>query len=246
MTAQTKNRSIILGVVFILMGVIFLLENLNILYFDFFDYFFNWKGILLIVGGVIILSNENKVPGYIMAGIAGFFILGDIFRYEFGMYWFSLHNFFWPVIIIGIGVLILTRRDKPSFVTRFGERTDTSDPEAKDYINQTAILGGGDVKFKTDNFRGGKVTAFMGGGNYDLSTCQLAEGSQEIDVFAMFGGVGFIVPSDWNVRIEVTSIFGGFTDSRKANQLSEATDPTRELVIRGTVLFGGGDIKNFV
>jgi hypothetical protein len=46
------------------------------------------------------------------------------------------------------------------------------------------------------------------------------------------------------VRNEITSIFGGFSDDRKPSP-DTPIDDKKELIIKGTVLFGGGDIKNF-
>ena len=61
----------------------------------------------------------------------------------------------------------------------------------------------------------------------------------------MFGGSTFIVPPDWNVRVEVTPLFGGFTDKRAAStQDTGVKDPRKELFITGFVMFGGGEVKN--
>lgn len=239
---KDTKRSLVLGIIFISVGALFLLENFRILPYDFFDYFFNWKGLLIVIGAVILTTKENKTPGYILMGIGGFFIISNFLSYEFGFYWFDIKKLFWPMVVIGIGVVILTRRNKTPESYEYDEKKNP----LTDYLNVTAILGGGDIKVNSRSFRGGNVTAFMGGGTYDLSSAELADGPQVIDVFAMFGGASFIIPSDWNVRIEVTPIFGGFTDSRRVNTATPDTDPTKELIIKGTVLFGGGELKNFV
>ena len=145
------------------------------------------------------------------------------------------------MIIIGIGVAIILRRNKSQELDY-----DEKKKQSTDHLNVTAVLGGGDIKVNSSNFRGGNVTAIMGGGNYDLSSAELAPGPQVIDVFALFGGASFIVPSDWTVRIEVTALFGGFSDSRKVNSTSPGVDPSKELVLKGMVIFGGGELKNFV
>ncbi|MCR9253121.1 MAG: cell wall-active antibiotics response protein, partial [bacterium] len=240
MSNTTNNRSVLAGVVLIALGGLFLLDNFRLLPLDILDHILSFWGIVATIGIVVISSSDNKTPGYIMLGIGSFFILSDILRYELGIRWIDAWEIFWPVAIIFIGVMILIRKDNI-----FSDKKKRNiDPSNRDMLNITAILGGGNVSVKSDNFQGGKVTAFMGGGDYDLSASQLAEGDQEIDVFCMFGGATFIVPSDWNVRLEVTSIFGGFSDSRKLQESNTGSD--RELVIRGTVIFGGGEIKNYV
>ncbi|MGB3468840.1 MAG: DUF5668 domain-containing protein [Cyclobacteriaceae bacterium] len=239
---KDSKRSLVLGVIFISLGAIFLFENLEILPFDFFDYFFNWKGILIIIGAVLLATKDNKTPGYIFIAVGTFFILSEFLAYEFGLYWFNVRKLFWPMVVIGIGIIILTRRSRTEETFDYDEKKNGS----TDFLNVTAILGGGDIKVNSQTFRGGNVTAIFGGGNYDLSSAELAPGPQVIDVFAMFGGATFIIPSDWNVRTEVTTIFGGFADKRRVNDAVPVTDPTKELIIKGTVLFGGGELKNFV
>ena len=60
----------------------------------------------------------------------------------------------------------------------------------------------------------------------------------------MFGGSTFIVPENWNVRVEVTSIFGGFADKRSL-AADTVIDNSRTLVIKGIIFFGGGEVKSF-
>ncbi|MEL7145715.1 MAG: DUF5668 domain-containing protein [Bacteroidota bacterium] len=245
MTTETNNnkRSLILGIIFIVVGGIFLLENFSLLPYDFFEYIFSWEAILILIGGVLVSTRENKVPGFILIGIGGLFLLEEFLQDVFRWYWFDAPDLIWPLAIIGIGVAIILRRNKSNDDNySYDEKKNSS----TDFLKATAILGGGDIKVNSTHFRGGDVTAIMGGGTYDLSSAELAEGPQVIDVFALFGGASFIVPSDWNVRIEVTPLFGGFSDSRKVNSNSPGVDPTKELVLKGTVIFGGGELKNFV
>jgi predicted membrane protein len=65
-----------------------------------------------------------------------------------------------------------------------------------------------------------------------------------IEITCIFGGTTIIVPDNWNVILDVTPILGGFSDSRKLRG-DVIRDNTRSLVIRGTVIFGGGEIKSY-
>lgn len=247
MAQQVKNRSAIIGALLIVFGSLFLLNNTNIIPDYIADYVLNWRGILIAVGVVLVTTDENKLPGVMLILIGGFFVLSNVMHEHFQIDFISW-RVFWPILIIVGGVMLILRRGNVGMFQK-GDDVDYEhvvDGDSSDMLDITAVLGGGDVTVQSSNFRGGKVTCFMGGGNYDLSTCQLARGPQVIDVFAMFGGASFIVPSDWKVRVEVTSLFGGFTDSRKRTNLTAAEDSDRELIIRGTVLFGGGEIKNYV
>lgn len=245
---SSNSRSGILGLILIALGALFLLDNLDLIPYEISYYLFNWKGIMIMIGAVFLSTKENKSPGIILMALGGFFIMSDVLSYEFDWHWYDTRKLFWPVLLIVIGLVILSRKSKSPIVSAHiitGTTTDEDVPKDSDHINITAVLGGGDVAVTSDNFRGGKVTTVMGGGTYDLSSCELAEGTQEIDILVLMGGANFIVPKDWNVRIEVTSIFGGYSDSRK-HTADVQTDTTKELLIKGTVLFGGGDVKNYV
>lgn len=251
-TKKTKtsgnSRSSALGLVLIGLGALFLLDNLNIIPYEVSYYLFNWKGILILIGAVFLTTKENKNPGIIMIAIGSFFIMSDVLSYEFNWHWYDTRKLFWPVLLIVLGLVILSRKSKSSLVGVHVLEVDEDGKEVPndgDHLNVTAALGGGDMSINSKNFKGGKVTTIMGGGTYDLSAAELAPGTQEIDVMILMGGANFIVPSGWNVRIEVTSIFGGFSDSRKLNPDSP-TDSTKELLIKGTVIFGGGEVKNYV
>jgi hypothetical protein len=52
-----------------------------------------------------------------------------------------------------------------------------------------------------------------------------------------------VVPSDWKVQLKMTSILGGFNDKRTF--IKESPDPSRILIIKGTAIFGGGEIKSY-
>ena len=51
-----------------------------------------------------------------------------------------------------------------------------------------------------------------------------------------------IVPSNWTVQSEAVTIFGGMEDKRT---VAEGENRDKLLLIKGTVLFGGIDIKSY-
>ena len=64
-----------------------------------------------------------------------------------------------------------------------------------------------------------------------------------IDMFTMFGGTKLIIPGNWQVKSEATSLFGGFTDKRHIKPDQVISD--KILLIKGVVIFGGVEIKNY-
>lgn len=77
-----------------------------------------------------------------------------------------------------------------------------------------------------------------------MSRASLAPGRQNLEVIMIFGGSKFIIPDGWDVKIELTSVFGGFSDKRSRSVVEKERD--RTLVITGVTLFGGGEIVNFL
>ena len=69
------------------------------------------------------------------------------------------------------------------------------------------------------------------------------EGTHVLDVTCIFGGVEIIVPGDWNIKVEVAAVLGGFEDNRKAP--GKPVDPDKTLIIKGVTVFGGGEIKSY-
>jgi predicted membrane protein len=112
-------------------------------------------------------------------------------------------------------------------------------------IDEVAIFGGGDRVVTSQQFQGGKVTTIFGGLNYNMLKAKLAPGENCIDVFCLFGGMKIIVPEGWTVKIRVMSLFGGFSDKHRYKIPETGTDQTAQLIIKGTVIFGGGEIKSY-
>ncbi|KYG82544.1 LiaI-LiaF-like domain-containing protein [Roseivirga echinicomitans] len=227
------NRNAIVGLIFILIGTVFLLDNLDIISWHYRRYIFQWENILIIIGAVLILNKENVKTGGILMGVGIFLNLDE---------WFSIDiNIFdlWPLVFVIAGFAIVSRNRNSTSDDNYNTSTGNLDAEK---INDTAIFGGGDKIVNSHNFRGGSLTAIFGGSNIDLTQAKLADGRHEIDVFYMFGGSKIRVPQDWNVQLNVTGIFGGMSDRRKL--IDPHADENKELVIRGTAIFGGAEVTN--
>lgn len=224
------NRSATIGLVFLIIGSFLILNNLGIIPWQFRHYIFQWENILILIGAVLVISRQNVKVGGVLIG------LGIFFSFD---HWFNIYvSIFdlWPLVFVVAGLYIINRsRDNKRF---------SPDDQAfnSDIIDDTAIFGGGDRVVTSANFQGGNLTAIFGGSNIDLTSSELAEGENVIDVFYMFGGSKIRVPQDWNVHLNVTGIFGAMTDKRTL------VDPdkyaTKTLYIKGLALFGGAELTN--
>jgi len=230
-----NERRLWLGVGIILLGLLFLANNFGILDYEIRRYIFRWEIILIVLGIIFVVSGRNRSTGIILLVIGGAFYLRDFLHYNF-----SFWQVFWPTMLILAGLLILFRHH----LDRGWNKNSTLTGE--DVIDEMAVFGGGDRVVTSQSFKGGKVTTIFGGLNYNMLKAKLAPGESSIDVFSLFGGMNLVVPEEWTVKIRVMSIFGGFSDKHRfkiAETGSNQGDSV--LVIKGTVIFGGGEIKSF-
>ena len=236
MNTNFKDRRVLLGVFFVLIGAYLLLRNLGWLPYFFPDYIFSF-GTLFILSGLFALGNrQNKAPGIVLIALGTWILLPQIFDISRREMW----NF-WPLILVLIGLTFIIRRKSEPYSQPFASETGTA---SMDFIDEVAVFGGGQRTIFSNNFQGGRITSVFGGLELDLMNANLSEGQNVIDVFTVFGGSTLVVPADWQVKVEVFALFGGFNDKR-----GYAPDPLlynrKELYIRGFVMFGGGEVKSF-
>jgi predicted membrane protein len=231
LTKQKSDRRVWLGAILIIIGGLFLLNSLNIFDFRFSRIFISWPFFFFVIGLYILFNTEKKILGGILTGLGGLFLIPRFFP-EIYISW----SIIFPIILIAIGLyIILHRRKNIEFIR--GQIKE-------DVIDDISIFGGGDKVVTSKNFKGGNVTAIFGGSEINMTQCQLAEGVNTIDILALFGGATIIVPKNWNVIVSVTSILGGFSNKGIKDPTVEI-DTSKSLVIKGLVIFGGGEVKNF-
>lgn len=231
LTKQKSDRRVWLGGLLIIIGGLFLLNSLDILDFRFSRIIISWPFFFFIIGIYVLVQSEKKIFGAILAGLGALFLLPRIFP-GIVINW----SVVFPLILIAVGLYIILHRRK-KFELIKGTIKD-------DVIDDVNIFGGGEKVITSNNFKGGNITAIFGGSEINLTQCKLAEGINTIDIFALFGGTTIIVPKNWNVIVNVTALLGGFSNKGIKDPTVEI-DMSRSLVIKGLVVFGGGEIKNF-
>lgn len=229
------QKRFLIGFVILAAGLALLLRNFGILDYELKRYILRWEVILIALGFVFILSHDNKGPGIVLLFVGGAFYLSDFFDFHFN-FW----QVFLPALLILAGILILFRQKLE--ITGDSEKKNI---DSEDFIDEVNVFGGGDRNIVSQNFQGGKILAIFGGSNFNLMRAKLAPGKNYLEVLAIFGGMKLIVPEDWNVRINVVSIFGGFSDKHRIRPIESLEQSDTELVLKGFVLFGGGEIKSF-
>ena len=234
-------KKVVFGIVVVIAGLLLLAFNFNLLSMEYKHVIFSWQMLLIAIGVISLIGREGRGPGYILIAIGVFFIIPELFDFHI-----SFVKLFWPVLLIVIGILILFNRGGryPRHWHHDSMRTGNEGVRLDDgYINESNIFSGSKHKVIHQDFKGGKISNIFGGTEIDLSMATLAEGRNELFIECIFGGVTLIVPSDWKVIMNVSSILGGFSDKRSI--VKENPDATRMLVVRGSAIFGGGEIKSY-
>jgi predicted membrane protein len=222
---------LVLALGIILIGVLFLLGNMDII--DSHDYLRYWPAIIMIIGIAYLIQCQHgpsRVWGIILTFIGAAMLLDRLYFIRFSLW------DYWPLILIILGIMMIA---KSSFIRRgiatppFAENKD-----ANDYIKAIAMLAGFKRSNNSQNFKGGELTAIMGGLEIDLRDASIKD-EAVIDIFALMGGVEMRVPEDWLIIIEGFPFMGGFEDKTRPPK-----DSTKRLIIKGTAIMGGVEIKN--
>ena len=226
-TGFRLSGQLVLGVAIAVVGVLFTLDNLHILRAR--DYLQFWP-LALIAVGLVHVSQARSAAGTIGGGIwilVGALLLANRMGFVHANIW----NF-WPLILVLVGARIVWQTMDTQRASDGGDASAT--------ISAIAVMGGFERRITSHEFRGGEITAFMGGGKLDLRDAIPAGGQAVINVFAMMGGFEILVPETWRVISEVTPFMGGIEDKSRTS-----TNPSAPcLVIRGFVMMGGVTLKN--
>ena len=108
-------------------------------------------------------------------------------------------------------------------------------------VSEFAFMAGVKRRVRVADFRGGFVTAVMGGVELDLRQSRIDTAPVTLDVVALWGGLELKVPVDWKVETRVVPFMGGFEDKSQSIAASE-TSP--RLVVRGYAVMGVVIVSN--
>lgn len=210
---------------------------------------FSWPMILILIGLITGVKSRfrDNYSWLIMIGI------GLVFLTDEAMIEWNIKRYFWPIVIIGAGLIFMLRprkrwhREKQS-QDNFGNQNLSLEDKpmagsTEDVIESVSVFAGVQKVVTSKNFKGGEIVCIMGGAEYNLSQADIS-GPIEIEIVQVFGGTKLIVPPHWEIRSEsVVAIFAGIEDKRAIQP--GAFDPNKVLILKGTTIFGGIEIKSF-
>ena len=224
----------ILGLGIICVGILFLLGNMDII--DAGDYFHYWPVLLIFIGIAHIFQCErgsSRIWGIILIFVGSAMLLRRLHFIDFNLW------SYWPLLLVAVGVMMIYRASARhrSFATdTFGKSGVNSDINS--FVKAFAVMGGFRRSNNSQDFKGGDLTAIMGGLEIDLRDASI-KGDAVIDIFTLMGGVEIRIPDDWLVIIDGFPIMGGYEDKTRPPKQG-----SKHLIVKGTVIMGGVEIKN--
>jgi len=229
------------GLFLLIFGAALLLRNMDL---DLPRWIFRWEVILIGIGLFVGAKQQFRGAGwFIMVTIGGVSLLDQIFPI------FFKPQFTWAVIAIIIGAYFLLRpraqRYDSGFTSNDNYPAIQDDPDVysgQEVLDSTAVFGHVKKVIVSKNFRGGEIVAVMGGAEIDFSQADI-KGRVRLEATNIMGGTKLIIPPTWDVQSEMVAVFGGVDDKRDVHSLN--IDPTKVLILEGTCLFGGLEIKNY-
>jgi len=245
---NARSGKVFFGMLLLIVGIYLLLKKAGLFLPD---WLISWPMFFIVLGLYTGIRHHFRNPvSYILLLTGGIFLFDRMIP---GM-------FIWPVLLITLGLyLILGRNHKSRCRNRMEnfewDKRQPEDPELnpdgttesashsdQDFLDSSSIFGSVKKNIVSKNFRGGDIVNFMGGAEINLSQADI-QGRVVLEVTQIFGGTKIIVPPHWEVHPEMTAIFGSIEDKRPIQ--ADSTNSGKVLVIRGTSIFGGIDIRSF-
>lgn len=253
---RRRNSRATGGLLLVVLGLVLLAFKLNLIFLP--HWSFSWPVLLIVLGLFVGVRHSFRKSGWIVL-----VLIGSIFLADDLLPGFALRVYFWPILIIGIGLWIMLKPrreyypgqfggrlrtpDKPDFATpsstdNYSSAGSNSHTSTEDYVDATTIFGGTKRSIISKDFKGGEIVSVFGGTELNLTQADIQH-PVVLETTQIFGGTSLIVPAHWEVKSEVTAIMGGVDDKRPV--MPHGYEPGKVLIIKGLTLFGGLNIKSY-
>ena len=238
------------GIILIIIGIFFLLSRIPEVANKVWPGIFTWPMILIVIGVITAIKSRLRNPGWIvLMGLGIYFLMLD-------QHWISLNlkPYIFPIGVILLGIFITLKRNnhnkrcnpkhkfKPwqheDIKQALAENTDSTD----DILNVNSMFGNIERNVFSKNFKGGAISSVFGGAQINFAQADF-EGIAIIDVSVIFGGVDIVIPSNWNLKNEMSVVFGGIEDRRTVSP--NVAESGKTLILKGNIMFGGMEIKSY-
>ncbi len=242
--SRITSTQFIIGLVVIAVGVLFLLDSVDL--FNTGDVFQWIPSLFILLGLWLLVKNRfRRVAGPLIMILIAVFVQLLVLDVRVGE--------FWPLILIAVGIVILIksfrsrrgrngdeREDSPDSVSVFGSEKVIAPPD-QDTINLESVMGSATQTVTSDNFRGGRASTVMGNANIDLREASIQEKPAVLDINVVMGEIKLKAPRDWNIRVDDDTVMGDTKDERAP---SETEESQTDLIIKASVVMGSLKIED--
>lgn len=243
-----RRGKVVMGVLVVIFGALFLAKELGAVIPA---WVFTWKMAFIAIGvGIAIKSNFRNWGWIGFVGIGALFILSDV-----NPDW-NLRHILWPIVIIMVGMIMIFKPhrkwdsrgwNKWNHKHRYGKHwqdwCDAKTVESgDDHFESVAVMGGVKKNIISKDFKGGEIVNVFGGSEYNLSQADI-NGTATLEIVQFFGGTKLFIPSNWEIKSELTAVLGSIEDKRPM-QTSVTNAESKLLILRGTTVFGGIEIRS--
>jgi hypothetical protein len=256
---------LVIGVFITLAGVLLTLDRLNLIAISFFRF---WPSVLIAVGASMLIQRRDssgRFWGTTWVVLGSWMLLNSL-----GVLRLRFWELLGPALLILIGWSIVSKTlhpdppatavppATPGYVpvgdippmpdagaqTRAGRDPGMARSHEGGRVNLVAVMGEAKRASNDNPFRGGEMTAVMGGCVLDLRQALVAPGEEaRLNLVGLMAGHEIWVPPGWAVMNDVVPILGGTDDKRLPPLTPLPANPPR-LRLRGMMIMGGVVIKN--
>lgn len=236
-----SKRYVFTGLILLIFGALLIADRLT----EGFNVYISWELILIVVG--IYVGEKHNFKGIawiILILVGGFFLLDDFIPD------LKIRYFVGPVALIVVGAYLILRPQKAKYwrqkVTNAFQDENTTNTTAAgtsdDYIDSVSIFGGMNKNIMNKSFKGGEAVSIFGGTEINLTQADI-QGTVVLELTQIMGGCKLVIPPHWDLKTELVNIFGGVEDKRPFQNV--VIDHTKLLVLKGTSIFGGIEIRSY-
>ncbi|MBL7937486.1 MAG: hypothetical protein JNM51_16900 [Bacteroidia bacterium] len=260
-----RRGKVIGGILVVIAGSLYLAKELGA---DIPHWLFTWKTFLIALGIITgVKHNFRNAWWFFLVAIGGIFLLGDFYPE------LNIKQLLWPIVIILVGIIMIFKPKRNHkfrhwgryyekkygkeyeekytnfYEKKYGTEDDYSKCCAKessitdDYVEFTTFMGSVKKNVLSKNFKGGEVSNVFGGTELNLSQADIDK-SATLELDNVFGGTRLVIPANWEVHSESVSVIMGSIEDKRPIQSSISDNP-KILILKGTTVMGGIEIKSY-
>jgi predicted membrane protein len=228
MTRVHRSSSPWTGIVLVIVGCLFLFNNLDIINLG--DFFSDYWPVIIILVGLIKLGEHDKSGAIFLIVVGGFLLSVTLDVME----WDDLFRF-WPLILVLIGISMILKIRSP----REQAPEIPPDPSGSktNLIHEKVIFGELHRAIFSDNLRGGEIQSIFGSCKIDLSAARPVTGCR-LNLTAIFGEVTVTVSPDVQVTVSSDLVLG------EVKNFSTGQSASKQIHCHCSGAFGGIIIKS--